>query len=203
MAATLWGEVSATQVLPMGVSPLVQISRERSYLLPTYWYHSKGNWLHYNFAAELLYNETLHQTFRLLLSKLSKRRQIWVIYPHFEEVRGGVEPWLMARWKARVEFLLSVTELFSLALTVEEVQDKMCQNSLPSGGGGSVWARFQGKGSTPASILIWLERQFIALQLCRWQFLYNKTLQQTSRPLLTKLVWKTTNLGIWFPFSGS
>ena len=27
---------------------------------------------------------------------------------HFEEVRDGVEPWLMARWKARVEFLLSV-----------------------------------------------------------------------------------------------
>jgi len=29
-----------------------------------------------------------------------------VLYPHFEEVRGAVEPWLMARWKARVEFLL-------------------------------------------------------------------------------------------------
>ena len=27
---------------------------------------------------------------------------------HFEEVRGGVEPWWMARWKARAEFLLSV-----------------------------------------------------------------------------------------------
>ena len=26
------------------------------------------------------------------------------VYPHFEEVSGGVEPWLMARWKARVEF---------------------------------------------------------------------------------------------------
>ena len=31
-------------------------------------------------------------------------------YPHFEEVRSGIETWLMARWKARVEFLLSVTE---------------------------------------------------------------------------------------------
>ena len=28
--------------------------------------------------------------------------------PHFEEVRGGVEPWLMARWKACANFLLSV-----------------------------------------------------------------------------------------------
>ena len=58
----------------------------------------------------LLYNETLQQTSRPLLSKLSQRRQMSVIYPHFEEVRGGVEPWLMARWKARVEFLLSAIE---------------------------------------------------------------------------------------------
>ena len=51
---------------------------------------------------------------------------------------GDVEPWLMARWKARFEFLLSVTELLFLSLTVEALHDKMCQNSLPSGGGGSV-----------------------------------------------------------------
>jgi len=31
--------------------------------------------------------------------------------PHFEEVKSSVEPWLMARWKARLEFLLSVIEL--------------------------------------------------------------------------------------------
>jgi len=51
---------------------------------------------------QCLYNETLQQTFRRVLSKLSKRRQIYVIYTHFEEVRGGVEPWLMARRKACV-----------------------------------------------------------------------------------------------------
>jgi len=39
--------------------------------------------------------------------------------PHFEEVRGGVESWCMARWKARAEFLLSVVELLFLSLTVE------------------------------------------------------------------------------------
>ena len=59
-----------------GQSFCVQISRERSYSLPLYWYHSKGNWLRNNFAAEFLYNETLQQTFRPLLSKLPKRRQI-------------------------------------------------------------------------------------------------------------------------------
>ena len=46
--------------------------------------------------------------------------------PHFEEVSGGVEPWLMARWKARVELLLSVIELLVLSLTVEALQGKMC-----------------------------------------------------------------------------
>jgi len=38
-----------------GRSLCVQISRERSYSLPVYWYHSKGNWLRYNFAAERFY----------------------------------------------------------------------------------------------------------------------------------------------------
>jgi len=39
----------------------------------------------------------------------------------------------------------------------------------------------------PANILIPLERQLIALQLCCWQFLNNETLQQTFCPLLSKL----------------
>jgi len=52
--------------------------------------------------------------------------------PHFEDVRGGVEPWRMASWKARAEFLLSVTALLILCLTVEALPGKMCQNSLPS-----------------------------------------------------------------------
>ena len=55
--------------------------------------------------------------------------------PHFEEVFGGVEPWWMARWKERAEFLLSVIELLFLSLTVEALEGKMCQNSLPLGVG--------------------------------------------------------------------
>jgi len=42
----------------------------------------------------------------------------------------------MARWKARVEFLLSLIELLFLSLAVEALQGKMCENSLPSGGVG-------------------------------------------------------------------
>ena len=74
----------------------------------------------------------------------------------------------MVLWKARVEFLLSVIELLFLSLTVEVLQGKMCENSLPSGGGGLVLAKISGtRGHPPASILIPLERQLIALQLCR------------------------------------
>jgi len=38
-----------------GGSLCVQISREWSYPLPRYWYHSKGKWLRYNFATESFY----------------------------------------------------------------------------------------------------------------------------------------------------
>jgi len=44
-------------------------------------------------------------------------------------------------WKARAEFLLSVIELLFLSLTVEALQGKMCQNSLPLGMGRSLGAK--------------------------------------------------------------
>jgi len=59
----------------------------------------------------------------------------------------------MARWTARVEFLLSVTELLFPCLTVEALQGKMCQNLLPSGRVGHLEARLQGKGSSPCQYI--------------------------------------------------
>jgi len=53
---------------------------------------------------------------------------------------------LIARWKARVEFLLSVIELLFLSLTVEALQGKVYQNSLLSEGLGQIEPRFQGEG---------------------------------------------------------
>jgi len=113
------------------------------------------------------YNETLQQTFRPLLSKLSERRQIYVFDPHFEEVRGGVEPWLMARWKARVDYLLSVIELLFLSLTVEALQDKTCQTSLLSEEGGSLWAKISGGRGRLWRIFFWFlqnETHFVIWQ---------------------------------------
>ena len=40
----------------VGRSLCVQVSRERSYPLPIYWYHSKGNWMLYNSAADSFYS---------------------------------------------------------------------------------------------------------------------------------------------------
>ena len=76
----------------------------------------------------------------------------------------------MARWNASVELLLGVIELLFLPLAVEALQGKMCQNSLPSVGGRSLGLGATisgGRGRPLANILIPLERQLIALQLCR------------------------------------
>jgi len=59
----------------------------------------------------------------------------------------------MARWNARVEFLLRVIELLFLSLAVEALQGKMCQNSLPSGGVGHLEPKFQGEGSSPCQYI--------------------------------------------------
>ena len=55
----------------------------------------------------------------------------------------------MARWKARVEFLLSVIALLFLSLTVEALQGKRCEDSLLSGEGRSVQAKISGGRGRP------------------------------------------------------
>ena len=74
--------------------------------------------------------------------------------PHFEEVRGGVEPWWMARWKALAEFLLSVIELLFLSLTVEALQGKTYENSQPSGMVSQFEPKCQWEGVVPAEYFL-------------------------------------------------
>ena len=91
--------------------------------------------MRYNFAAVSFYIMKLcSRLFVLYCRSRPKDDRSSHLDPHFEEVRGSV--W-MARWKARAEFL-SVIELLFLSLTVEALQGKMCQNSLPSGVGRSL-----------------------------------------------------------------
>jgi len=63
----------------------------------------------------------------------------------------------MGRWKAHVDFLLTVIELLFLSLTVEALQGKTCQNSLLSGGVGQFSQDFRRKGSSLRNIFWFLE----------------------------------------------
>ena len=47
-----------------------------------------------------------------------------------DRVSGGAEPWLMARWKARVEFLLSVIELHITARRNARIASASYSNSV-------------------------------------------------------------------------
>jgi len=106
--------------------------------------------MRYNFAADSFYIMKLcSRLFVLYCRSRPKHDRSRHFDPHFEEVRGGVEPSWMARWKARAEILLSVVELLFLSLTVEALQGKMCQSSLPSGVGRSLGAKISGGRGRP------------------------------------------------------
>ena len=52
------------------------------------------------------------------------------------------------------DVLFVIIVLFSLALTVEALQGKTCQNSLLLGGGRSLGAKISGKGSSLRNIFL-------------------------------------------------
>ena len=107
----------------------------------------------YNFAADSFYVMKLCSRLFVLHCRSRPKYDTSMHFdPHFEEVRGGVEPYWMARWKARAEFLLSVIERLSLSLTVETLQGKTCQNSQPSGIGRSLLAKISGGRGRPWGI---------------------------------------------------
>jgi len=104
----------------------------------------------YNFAADSFYIMKLcSRLFILYCRSRPKDDRSRHFDPHYEEVRGGVEPWWMTHGKARAEFLLSVMELLFLSLTDEALQGKMCQDSLPSGVGKSLGAKISGGRGRP------------------------------------------------------
>ena len=52
------------------------------------------------------------------------------------------------------DFLFVIIELFSLALTVDALQGKTCQESLLSGEGRSLGAKISGEGIVPAEYFL-------------------------------------------------
>ena len=83
--------------------------------------------------------------------------------PHFEEVRGGVEPWWMAHWKARAKFLLNVIELLFLSLMVEALQGKRVKTRSLQEWVGHFQPKFQGKGSSLGNIFGFYKTRHILL----------------------------------------
>jgi len=115
--------------------------------------------MRYNFAADSFYIIKLcSRRFVLYCRSRSKDDRSRHFDPHFEEVRGGVELWWMARWKAHAEFVLSVIERLFLSLMVEALHGKMCQKSLPSGVGRSLGAKISGGRGHPWGIFFWFLR---------------------------------------------
>jgi len=55
------------------------------------------------------------------------------------------------------DFLFVIIELFSLALTVEVLQGKGCQESLLSGEGRSLGAKISGEGVVPGEYFWFLQ----------------------------------------------
>ena len=69
----------------------------------------------YNLAADIM--KLCSRLFVLHCRSRPKYDNCRQFDPHVDDVGGGTEPWWMARWKARAEFLLSVIELLFLSLT--------------------------------------------------------------------------------------
>jgi len=56
------------------------------------------------------------------------------------------------------DFLFDMIELFSIALTVEALQSKTCQESLLSGGGRSLGAKISGGGVVPGEYFLFFTK---------------------------------------------
>jgi len=113
--------------------------------------------LHYNFAADSFYIMKLcSRLFVLYCQSRPKDDKSRHFDPHFEEVRGGVEPCLMARWKALVEFLLSVIELLFLSVMVEarRYKAKCVKTRCLQEWVGHLQPTFQGEGVVPGEYFL-------------------------------------------------
>jgi len=72
-----------------------------------------------------------------------------ILYRFSPNFACGSEMWSLRRLLFVKQPVSSVIELLYLSLTVEALQGKMCQNSLPSGGDRSLGAKIPGGRGRP------------------------------------------------------
>jgi len=102
----------------------------------------------------------------------------------------------MARWKPMYDFLFIIIELFSLALTVEALQGKTCQDSLLSGGGTSVWTYNVFSGTlNPTHSLTQFEPRFQGEGVVPGEYFLVSTKLDTFCYLTVQMFWHKT--GVW------
>jgi len=111
--------------------------------------------MHYNFAPDSFYIMKLcSRLFVLYCRSPPKDDTSRHFDPHLEEVRGGIEPWWMARWKARAELLLSVIELLFYLLRLRRYKAKCVKTRCLQEWVGHFEPKFQGKGSSLGNIFL-------------------------------------------------
>jgi len=135
-----------------GRSLCVQISRERSY--PSQYINTTRKAIDCATTLPLSFYimKLFSRLFVFYCRNCPKDDKFRYFIPHFEEVRGGVEPWLMAHWKARVELLLSVLNFFFYLLRLRRYKAKCVKTRCFQEGVGYLEPRFSGEGVVPLPI---------------------------------------------------
>jgi len=111
--------------------------------------------MHYNIAADSFYIVKLcSRLFVLHCRSRPKYDNSMHFDPHFEEVRRGVEPRWMARWKARAEFLLSLIELLFLSLRLRRYKAKRVKTRSLQEWVGYFEPKCQGEGVVPVEYFL-------------------------------------------------
>ena len=86
-----------------------------------------------------------------------------IFEPPFGRLRGNVRTSSIARWKARIDFLFVIIELFSLSLTVETLQAEICRRERFLKGVGHFDRPLCGRGRRPPTTVGWQKTRRIAL----------------------------------------
>jgi len=106
--------------------------------------------LRYNFAADSFYIVKLCSRLFVLCRSRPKDDKSRHFDSHFDEVRGGVEPCGMARWKAAgAEFMLSVLKFFFYLLRLRRYKAKCVKTRCVQEWVGHLEPKVQGEGVVP------------------------------------------------------